>query len=248
MNNPIQKITKTLIISLSLLAAASSQAVINDTFLSGSPADKGYYRYGDSTTLRIGSEALIFKYSGAAKHRAGFLKHFDSISLDAVGQSIHFSFILSNYQLKGGENKSFRWAIGNIKNQLTSDIPDASPFMEGLRRMYVFTAASDEAYIASNDHILGSSNPTHGDIANPIYGLDPVNLPNRSVGSVNIEMTITRTADGVAITRNFNGQETQGTLAVTDLHDFTFNTIAFSLNNPGDFYISIKDVKVSKTK
>jgi hypothetical protein len=229
---------------LGLAATAQAQVIFNDTFTSGTAAEAGYHRFGTTnTTLAVDGGNLDYGYATGASNRSGVIKQFTSTTI-AVGETLTFSFTIDSRSLRLSEDNSFRWSIGNISTAVNADFSSAEPFSGGTRRNYVFSAATGTS-VAFNQHSAGFSSPVNGGTVTAISGITASNFAASSTDAFSISVSFTRTVTGLSISRNFGGSISSGSFATTNGNDFVFNTIAFSLNNAGDYGFSLDNVSVS---
>lgn len=242
------KFLYTLLSTAAVVASSSiNAAIVLNTFDSGTAAENGYYRFGTTgTTLSTDnvSGTLALSYTADAANRSGVIKQFTATSIE-VGETLIFSFTLANRSLRGDENNSFRFSIGNIGTSITSDIASAEPFSGGTRRNYVFAAATGVASTAFNQHSAGFSSPVNGGTNTAISGLTASNFSNSSSQSFAVSVSFTRTLTGLDIQKDFGGSISSGSFTTATAADFSFNTIAFSMNNAGDYNFALSDVSVT---
>lgn len=243
------KLKNYLLLSLATVAASSLSATVifSDSFASGSAADAGYYRFGTTnTTLETNNIAgtLNYSYAAGATNRSGVIKQFGDTAI-AVGETLTFSFTIVSRNLRGDENNSFRFSIGNIGTAVTSDLASAEPFSGGTRRNYVFAAATGTATTAFNQHSAGFSSPVNAGTVTALTGLSASNFANTSSEPFNISVSFFRTEDGLDITKDFGGNISSASFATSTANDFIFNTLAFSFNNAGNYTIALDNISVS---
>jgi hypothetical protein len=232
-------------LALFLSYPLSAQVVFTDSFSSGTAADADYYRFGTTdTSLSVGSGTLNFTYEAGAANRSGVIKQFSNTTL-ALGETLTFSFTINSRNLRNDENNSFRFSIGNIGTAVTGDLSSAEPFSSGTRRNYVFAAATGTASTAFNQHSAGFASPVNGGTVTAISGLAASNFAHSSSDPFAVSVSFTRTATGLDIAKNFGGNLSSGSFTTSTAADFDFNTIAFSLNNAGDYSVSLDNISVS---
>ncbi|TVP82546.1 MAG: hypothetical protein EA353_00290 [Puniceicoccaceae bacterium] len=233
--------------AIAFAATAHSQVVFQDNFSSGTAADAGYYRFGTTgTSLATDDTAgtLNYAYSGTAANRSGVIKQFASTTIE-IGETLTFAFTIDARDLRADENNSFRWSIGNIGTSVSADLADAEPFSGGTRQNYVFAAATGVATTALNQHSAGFSSPVNGGTTTNLSGLAASNFSDASTDAFAIAVAFTRTASGLEISKDFGGNISSATFTTTNANDFIFNTLAFSMNNAGDYDFALSDVSVS---
>ena len=248
MNN----LKKPISFALAVLTVGAAQvqaqtAVFSDDFSTGNAADNGYYRFGTAgTTLNTDntSGTLDYTYSVDAANRSGVIKQFTNTTL-ALGETLIFAFTIDGRTFRDDENNSFRWSIGNIGTAINGDLTSAEPFSSGTRRNYVFAAATGVAATAFNHHSAGFASPVNGGTTTDLTGLSASSFDANSVDSFSIMVSFTRTATGVDIEKDFGGTVSYGSFATSTAADFDFNTLAFSMNNAGDYTLAVSDVSVS---
>jgi hypothetical protein len=231
--------------ALGLAATATAQTVFTDTFTSGTAADAGYYRFGTTnTTLTVDGGNLDYSYAVGATNRSGVIKQFANTTIEE-GETLVFSFTIDSRALRGDENNSFRWSIGNIGTAVTGDFASTTPFSGGTRRNFVFAAATGTATTALNQHSAGFTSPVDGGTITALTGLAASNFAASSSDAFHISVSFTRTATGLDIVKNFGGSISSASFTTAVANDFIFNTIAFSFNNAGAYAISLDNISVS---
>jgi hypothetical protein len=237
---------------VALSSIASGAIVFNDTFDTGTAADAGYYRFGTTgTTLTTDNldGTLDYAYTGSATARSGIIKSFSEVSLDNTGDSLTFSFTLASGSFRSSENHTFRYAIGNLGNPtavtgipVTTDLSSTTPLASGTRQMYQFSAAQG-ATTGFNALVSGSTSPVHDGSGITLAGLSNDSIA-QNVSDFTVTLTFTRTSTGLDINKSYNGNVTTSSLADTNAV-YTFNNLAFSMNNPDTVGFTLDNVTVT---